>query len=187
MVAGVGGMYEYLAPNLKTSRGDLVAAQAKLEGLNTDIKVLTNAQALLQASLDTMQKDRGVDFSRIPYIYPKTEDIPGLYLQLEGVMRIAQAEGVALPSYQVSAPVLDSTENSVHIPVTVSGTGSYDDLKNFITKLEQNLRPLSIESLNLSQTLDKDKGTPTGEFTLNLAGIIRAQSLSPAYTGTPAS
>lgn len=185
MIVSLAGVFEFLAPRLTDARANLASDQAKLKGLQSDVDVLTTAKNQLAQDEKALQDDRGVDFTKLPLIYPKTEDMPGLYLQLEALMQRGLAEGVTSPSYQVTAPVLDATEGSVHIPVTISAIGQYAQLKTFIALLEQNLRPISIQTINLSQTLDKDKGTPSGLFTLNVAGIVRAESLSSAYSGTP--
>jgi uncharacterized protein YoxC len=181
MIVSLAAIYMFLVSGLHTARTNLATTQAKLSGLETDIDVLTTAQNKLDFAEAAMTNDKKVDFGKIPLVYPKTEDVTGLYLQLEALMSQAIADGISLPAYTVSAPLTD-TDGSIHIPVSVSGTGSYVKLKTFLANLEDNLRPLTISTINLAQTIDKDKGTPNGAFTLNVASIVRAQTLSSAYT-----
>lgn len=182
LVIGIGGTYEFLAPNLKAEHASLAEVTAELNGTQTDIDSLTKAKSELDTDKAALSTQKGVDFTKVANVYPKTEDIPGLYLQLEGLMGTVAGFGVTNAAYQVGAPVLDATISAVTIPVTVSGAGSYAAAKAMVTQLETNLRPFSITTLNLSQTLDKDKGTPTGLFTITAAAVVRAETLSAAYS-----
>lgn len=184
MIIGVGSVYVLLAPRLQAARGDLETAKAQLRGVETDIKVLTTAQNQLNQAKQVMHQEKGVDFTKLSLVYPNTEDVPGLYLQLEALMQQGSRNGMETPVYQVGVPVLDATEGSAHIPVTVSAVGTYTQIKQFVSDLELNLRPLSIQTLNLTQTFDQSKGTADGKYTINIATVVRAETLSKAYNGT---
>lgn len=181
LILGLGSVYEYLSPRLTVSRASLAKAQAQLQGVETDIQVLTTAKNQLDKAKADMENQVNVDFSRVPLVFPVYEDIPGLYLQYEALMQQAGKDGLQNASYQITAPTIDATDNTVHIPVTVSAVGKYSEVKQFILDLERNLRPLSISTVNLAQTLNATTGVPDGKFTVNVAGVIRAESLSKAY------
>jgi hypothetical protein len=128
-----------------------------------------------------MTAEHGVDFAKVEKVYPVTEDVPGLYLQLEGLMTAAGSVGVGGAAYQVGVPVVDLTENAVRIPVAIAGSGTYAASKALLGLLETNLRPFSVASVNLAQSVDKDKAA-TGVFTITISAVVRAETLSSAYT-----
>ncbi|HSI20563.1 MAG TPA: type 4a pilus biogenesis protein PilO [Verrucomicrobiae bacterium] len=182
LLLGVGGSYQFLSPQLKVVRASLAANQANLKGLESDVAALSTARLQLNQVKERMEIERKVDFSKVNDVYPRTEDMPGLYLQLESLITQANTLGVKDAAYQVGTPVMDSTENAVRIPVSITGTGTYANLLAFVTKLEQNLRPLSLETFNLAQAVDKEKNQATGQFTLNAAAIVRAETLSASFS-----
>jgi hypothetical protein len=182
LLIGVGGTYQFLSPLLLQAQQQVVVAEAELKGLVDDASQLNRARQQIEvAKLEMTAAYSGLNFSNLPLIYPQHEDVPGLYLQLEALTVEGQRAGLTNVTYQVGQPQLDATTNTVTIPVNVSGSGSYLVTKDFISKLERNLRLLSIQSLNLAQALDKVTGAPTGEFTFNAAAVARAKSLSPAF------
>ncbi len=184
LVVAIVVSLEFLAPQLTTARQQLEADKAKLAGAMTDVQTLQAAKTQLTSSMETMQTAHSVNFDKVASTDPVTEAIPSLYLQLEALMNDSLTKGISNPSYQVSVPVQDVTDGTVHIPLAISATGTYTNLKAFIATLETNTRPISIQTLNLAQTLDKDKGAPSNQFTLSIAAVVRSQTLSAAYSTT---
>lgn len=186
LLVGVGGTWQFLAPQLLQARDTLETEKAKLRGLESDVAALTTAKLQLEQTTASMRTERGVNFDRLPLVFPKTEDVPGLYLQLEALVSRAADGGLnnPRPVYQVSAPITDSTNGGVTIPVAVTAVGDYLSLKQFVSDLELNLRPLSIQTINLAQNLDRESGTASGLFTLNVAAVVRAETLSPSYSSS---
>jgi len=181
LLISVVGVYQFFAPQLRATRTTLAQRQAELKGKEDDIAALTQAKEQILAARTAFTQTYGLDFDKLTNTYPLTEDMPGLYLQFESLMTQARDLGITNPLYQIGVPQLDTTDNAVRIPVGVSAIGNYLTLKDFVGKLEHNLRPLSIQSINFAQGLDKDKGTPSGQFTMNMSGFVRAEGISSAF------
>jgi hypothetical protein len=181
LLLGFGASYVMITPQLKRNRQNVEKVLAQEADLDRDIARLRAASAQLATAKETFTSQKGVDFNKLPTILPPTEDLPGLYLQMEALKIQAARDGVVSPTYQIAAPLPNPTEGNVHIPVTWSGTGSYDTVKKLLTLLEQNLRPLSIDNLSLTQTVTKDSKAVSGQLTVSITAIVRARGFSSAY------
>jgi len=180
LVLGLGLSYEFLAPRLQTARSDRDTNQAKLNALTSEVAQLTDAQQSLAATKQQLTA-RGIDISKADEVLPPTEDLPSLYIQMEDVMKRSGSAGITNPAYQVSDPALDA-DGTVRIPVTVTGSGSYADLKAFIVRLENNIRPVSLTSVAFAT----QETNGTSKLTLSATGYVRAIALSSAYASTTA-
>lgn len=180
LVLGLGLSYEFFAPRLQAARSDEGTNQAKLDALTSEVDQLTTAQQNLAVTKQQLVS-RGIDLNKAAAVLPATEDMPSLYIQMEDVMRRSSQAGITNPAYQLSDPALDA-DGTVKIPVTVTGSGSYADLKSFLTRLETNIRPVSLTSVALT-TKDANGST---SLSLSATGYVRARALSSAYASTPA-
>src|ERR1044072_3719008 len=82
LLLGVGSLYFYFLPNLKTARQQAAQSQAKDQGLQTDIATLQSAQNELDLARQSLQS-RGIDLDKLSSVYPQYEDIPTLYIQMD--------------------------------------------------------------------------------------------------------
>lgn len=182
ILVGLGGTYQFLNPNLNLAATNYAQAKAQDDGLQTDINTLQAAQTKVDVAKHTLS-DAGLDFNSLANIFPATEEIPNLYIQMEYLMGSTPN---VVSSYQVSPPV-SNTPGDVRIPLTFAATGTYSSLKDFIVTLENNIRPVTITALSFGPAATKDQnGKPVKDaetkLTVNISGYVRSQSLSSAYT-----
>ena len=176
LLVGLGGSYEFLAPRLLTARTDLATSQAQLDTITSEVAQLNVAQQNLVVAKQSLT-NRGIDLNKALEVMPATENVPGLYIQLEDLMTRGGQAGVSETNYQVSDPIID-TDGTAKVPVTITGFGSYSDLKNFITMAETNIRPLSFTTVGFAAA-QKNGGTV---LQLTATGYVRSQGLSAAFS-----
>lgn len=184
IIVGIGGTYQFLNPGLQLASTNLSQADAKNKSYQADIATLQKAQT----DVDTAKRalsDKGLDFASIRYIFPQSEEIPNLYIQMEYL--VSATPGV-VSSYQISPPI-SNAPGDVRIPVSFTATGTYTNLKAFITALENNIRPVVLTTLSFGPAPDKDAQGKAlddagSKLSLNLSGFVRSQGLSAAYSST---
>jgi Tfp pilus assembly protein PilO len=182
LMLGVAGTYYYFLPDLQSHRELVVSTRAQSEGLDADIKTLTDARHQLDSAKATLIQ-KGVDFSKVAAAVPATESVPELYIQMEDLIKTAENTlGIVKPTYQISTPLVEG-QNIAKVPVAVGASGTYPSLKAFITNLEHNIRPLTITSLSFTQPTNEAPGSPDNIYTLTVTAFARSESLSPAYSG----
>lgn len=178
LIGGIGS-YRYAVPNLKSAKTALAQTKAQNQGILDDIASLNQAKSAVDDAQTYLKNQLNVDPAQLRYVFPPTEDVPGLYLQMESLM---SAAGIESPSYQIGLPALDQ-DGLARIPVTITATGSYTDLKHYITDLELNIRPISLITASFTQSVEKDGGAPAiGKMTMSATGFVRAAGLSAAYS-----
>lgn len=181
IIAGLGGIYQFLMPNLITAKTASLTAQAQVANAQASVQTLTQAQTALKNAQATLLA-QGVDITTADKVVPIFEDVPGLYLQMEALVQSAQQ--VSKVNYIIGIPTTDPT--GVKVPITVSAVGRYADLHSFIATLESMPRPLILSSLTFGQATGGDPKNTAGTLTLTVTGYARARSLSPAYQPTTA-
>jgi Tfp pilus assembly protein PilO len=174
IVASLVGSYMYLVPQLKDARTELKTAQAKDEGLAKDVTSLQTAETEL-TSAEASMRSRGIDTDSVQAIIPNFEDVPSFYIQMEDIK--AKAAGVSM-TYTVGVPVKGTGAIGAKIPVSVTATGSYVDLKGLLANLESNVRPITLESIAFSNSSDPKKPG----LSLTAQGFAAARSISPQYS-----
>ena len=177
----IGGVacYKYAIPNLKTAKTALAQKKAQNQGLIDDIANLSQAKSAVDDAQTYLKNQLNVDPAQLRYVFPPTEDVPALYLQME---ELARTQGIEGATYQISPPAVDQ-DGLVRIPVTISATASYTDLKHFMSDLQLNIRPISLVTVSFSQAVTKDGTAPdSGKMTMSATGFVRAASLSSAYS-----
>lgn len=186
ILAGAAGSYFFLAPRLLVAEQAKNQAEAQLKSINREIAELTDDQAKL-ATLKTKLADQSIDIARIQLVLPLTEQLPSLYIQMESIL--ATAPTLVNPTYQLGAPVKGDVFGA-DIPITFSAGGTYPQLKDLLTKFEQNIRPISFTQLSISTNGGAKTGaaaTPadpkktSAAVTFTASGFVRAQSLSSAF------
>lgn len=185
IVIGLGGSYYKLVPELKAQRTNLEEAKAKLEGLTIDVSNLELAQTNLETAKQSLIES-GIDLNKAQSVIPLTEDIPGLYIQMEELMK--QATNLTKTSYTIGVPAGDTTLSGVQIPISINATGKYADLKLFLNVLRLNIRPLSFTSVSLSGNQSQTSPAPgstaedlNGKYLMSVSGFVRARGFSPEY------
>lgn len=183
LVLGLGVIYKWFAPRLNTAKQNLAIANAQLTAVNEDINALKQARAGLTKAKSDLDK-AGVQVDLAKQVVPATEDLPGLYIQMEDLMSKAQTLGVVGPTYQVSLPVTDTASGQgAKVPLTMTGRAPYSVIKQWLTLGEHNTRPILFSSVSITPVPATTTGTvvPAGEFNLTASGYVRAQAMSSAY------
>lgn len=178
--------YFYLVPRLLEQRTSLAETEAKLAGLEQDVATLETAKANLQdakADLET----KGVDFTLVGTHYPKTENVPDLYLQMEEILGASPT--LRSSAYQIGQPV-DTGTGQIRVPVTLTAIADYASLKQLLVQLQNNIRPLVLSQVNLSEAKEVVLSAqqriqlPAGSYTMSVSGYAPAQVLSDAYANS---
>ena len=186
ILAAGAGSYFFLAPRLQVAQNAQNQAEANLKAVNGEISELKDDQVKLQA-LKRKLADQDIDITRIQLVLPVTEQLPSLYIQMESIL--GMSPGLVNPTYTLGNPVKGLVFGA-DIPVTFSAGGTYPQLKELLTKLEQNIRPISFTQISIStSTVGKagaagaqaDPKKVVAPVTLTASGFVRAQSLSSAF------
>lgn len=173
IILGVGvGIYYFFIPNLTAKKNDLALAKNQEEVLTHDNLELQNAKRDVETAVSSFK----LDLNRISRVYPAFEEMPELYVQMESMVN-------RLPSnlkfkYVLGIPTTDAT--GVKIPVNITASGSYADLKTLIATLEETIRPITLAQVGFEPTKDQE-GKLTGGYNLSAQGYVRSAGLSPAY------
>ena len=171
-------MYTSQVASLKTANSSYLQAVATEEAKKNEITALNEAKVRLQQKEELLQSN-GVTTAYLNSVLPATEDMPALYIQLEGLLK--SVSGLTSPTYQVSKPVADAENGAVKIPVTITASGKYQDLKNFVSNFESNIRPVTFTSIAFSQAADEKQ---PNAYTLTANGFVRSGSISSAYASS---
>jgi Tfp pilus assembly protein PilO len=185
IIAGFAVLYQFQLPELEkvnaTHKETLALEQAK----KADVDALTQAQQDLSTK-ERFLAASGVTLQSLSSVIPSTEDVPGLFIQVDALSK--NFSSLSNVSYQVAKPVIDDA-GMVRVPLSLSATGKYTDLKEFVRTFESNIRPVSFSSVSFTQ-VSADPAKPeaggNGQFTLAASGYVRAASISSAYTVTEA-
>lgn len=178
LLGGIG-IFKYALPKLKDARTALAEQVAKNEGIKADINSLNQAKTAVEDAQAYLKNQLGVEPERLRYVFPPTEDVPELYLQMESLIL---TPGVENPTYQISPPAVD-TEGLVRIPISITATGTYGNLKGFLSALQLNIRPVSLLTATFSKAVAKEGEAVTADsLTMTATGFVRAAGLSAAYT-----
>jgi len=185
LIIGLVVCYLFLVPQLKQANTALAKANADLASAQGNLTNITTASTHV-AALKQKLAARNIDLNQISQVLPATEDIPSLYIQIQDIMDTAKGDlGVTNGTYQIADPV-KTTAGDIQIPISVTATGSYTNLKTFIARFEDNIRPITFTSINFAvSSTPSDSGPSTDKVTLTATGFARSQGLSSAYTTTP--
>ena len=118
---------------------DLLTAQSEEASLQTQLKVLQDAQAaapVAQKQIDKIQKQ-----------IPSTADLPGLFRQLRDV---ANLSAVDFFSFSPGTPITDASATFSTLGSAIVVTGSYFSLEEFLHRLETLRRAAKVTSISLA-------------------------------------
>jgi Tfp pilus assembly protein PilO len=165
---------QLVLPRLEQARTEQVTVQADLNQTAEAATSLQNArQRVVTASKDLAKA--GINLSIVDSMLPPTEDIPGLYQLMDGVM--AQTPGLIKPSFQIAQPTKE-TNGQVKIRISTIAICKYEDCKRLLVELQGMIRPVTLERFSL--TARQDPGS-VDQYTFTAEGYVRARALSSAY------
>ena len=121
------------------AKKQLEAARAKQSTLESQLRALQdakNAAPVAQKTIDRVNQE-----------IPPTADLPGLILLLQNA---ATSSGIDLVTITPSTPAFDATTGLSTISVSVSATGTYFALTEYLYKIETLPRAAKVLSITLS-------------------------------------
>ena len=125
-------------------------AQNQLATLQNQNKVLTDSLATVQSFVDTFNQHQQ-DVTTLNLALPaKSTDSANFTNSLN---QISQSSGIALGALQISEPVVSvdnpPAPNSIQVEVIhFSGSGSYASFRDFLSRLENNLRLIDVNKIS---------------------------------------
>jgi len=168
-------IFVLVTPKLRevsTARSDLDQARNDQKTLESRIAVLTDAQE--QAPKARRQ------IRRVNKQIPTVADQPGLILFLNNA---ATDAGLTLASFSPSTPAFDPTTGLSVIQVSVSASGTYFDITDFLYKIETFPRSAKVTSVALSGGEGGGGGVP--ELTLATTIEVYTSDTSAGPGSTP--
>ena len=135
---------------------------AKLKSANTEVKVKKEELSLKEKKLDNLKTIKSKletvkgDLELLQKALPKEEDIPGVLVSAEA---LASQSGLLISSFTPSTekkatatpPAGEEGATGLgSVPFNLSLSGSYPALLTFLTNVENNLRPTSVSSVNIT-------------------------------------
>jgi Tfp pilus assembly protein PilO len=137
---------------------DLLSAQSEQGSLETQLKILQDAQA----TAPTTQKQ----IAKINKQIPTTADLPGLFRLLRDA---ADLSAVDFFSFSPGTPVADASATFSVLSSGIIVTGSYFSLEEFLHRLEILPRAAKVTAISLApQGADPTTGAATGQLQMQL-------------------
>ena len=132
-------------PNFATLKGQVASEQ---DFLTAETKGIAQAKNIISE-----YGDQNVIQQTVNLAMPSNQDIAGALAQVYG---ISQNNGVAIQSINIAPPSIqaNSSQGSIIKPIgtyqiQINGVASYENLKNFISGIETNVRVFDIKNLAL--------------------------------------
>ncbi|HVO28539.1 MAG TPA: hypothetical protein VMT81_00970 [Candidatus Paceibacterota bacterium] len=155
----VAGALVFLFELIQPEYAGMEAIKGKIESeqelLASEQQAVAQAQQLLTQFQNESQSENSVSLA-----VPNGEDLAGALAQIYGLAANSnitiQSVGISTPVLQApSAPAGGTAATSIVKPLadiafTVSATGSYEDLKNFLSGLETNIRILDVAGISIN-------------------------------------
>jgi Tfp pilus assembly protein PilO len=135
------------------ARAELTDERAKQTTLESELRALQDAKTAApesQATIDRVNRE-----------IPPTADLPGLILLLQNA---STSSGIDLTTITPAVPVFDATSGLSTISVSVTVTGSYFALTEYLYKIET--LPRAAKVLTVSVSPAGSTGTTTSGLTL---------------------
>lgn len=155
--------YFVLRPMLTTYHDQQVARAAR----KVEIIDLTQRKSDLLKVRDQLTRYKA-QVERLALAVPIDEQYPELLSQLAGLAGESQ---VILSSIQPTR----NSQNDQYVTATVTIRGSFPQMVNFAERVEQNLRPIRVQSLNLVENADAHQPDQlSGSLQLQFARVAAA-------------
>lgn len=167
VVGGVG--WFWTKPTISQVSADR-AAVAGYRTLSTNADTQLKNLDALKAGLTTTKA--AVD--ELNLAYPRDASLPEVLVQLQAISSQSQMK--------VNSLSVDTSDKAGGVPISLSTTGTFDQLRSFLQLLESSRRPISVQSIALSGAAD---GSLTSTFTLAMLFVGSNADQTPAGA-TPA-
>lgn len=143
---------------------DLAVTQEKINKTQQKISDLQ--------SLKTQFEDKKDLVDALNLAMPKSTQLPETIVSLNS---LGIESGLTISSIQ---PVKTSASNDSNINLTIRG--SYDNLKDFLSKLEKNIRPMAVNTFTIAQANSTDStGNSSNSLDITLAlSVFQIKSTS---------
>lgn len=162
------GTYFYLLPQYKESQTLKYQNKAKLIELKETSQKMESLKNLIDSS-KVKAEARGVNFAQFKNVYPSTEQMPEMVVQLDQI----KAENKALDmKYTLSTPENDGI--TAKMKLSVQASGLYPQLRDLIDRLQRNIRPVIFEQISITT----DDG---GKVSLSGDGYVQVKAISSTY------
>jgi Tfp pilus assembly protein PilO len=158
-------------------------AKKKLEGARSNQTTLESQLSALQdAQSAAPQAQQTID--QVNQLVPPTADLPGLIVLLQNA---ATSSGIDLFTITPSTPVFDPTTGLSTISVSLSATGTYFTLTEYLYKIEtMESRAMTVLSVNLSpEATSGSTSSPNLSMTATLNTFTADTSAGPGSSPGP--
>ncbi len=136
--------YSKLLPQYKAHKAELALTQAEVKAIDVKIRSLDSSKSTLA--------DLGDVVNKMLIAVPDGKDAPNLVTELEA---LAIKHKVYIPNIQISEPTSTAESENNTISVSLSASGGYSDLHQFIQGIEKDLRFMNIENMTISSVGDQ--------------------------------
>jgi Tfp pilus assembly protein PilO len=142
---------------VRDTKEQLVQAQVQEDSLNAELKSLQEAQA------NAPQTEE--EIAKLASEVPPTADLRGLIRLLQDAR---DASAIDFFSFSPGTPTLDTSGRFSIIPTTITVTGSYYSLQEFLFRLETLPRAAKVTAVSISPGATTGTTTTTGTFGLSM-------------------
>jgi len=142
---------------VKDTKDQLAQAQMQEDSLNAQLKSLQEAQANAPKTKAEIQK--------LESEVPPTVDLPGLIGLLQGVR---DRSAVDFFAFAPGTPALDASGGFSTLPTTITVTGGYFSLEEFLFRLETLQRAAKVTSVSISPAGATETTGTALSLTMNL-------------------
>lgn len=163
--------------------GQVSQAQNQLDQAQRDQQTLESRRSALEDAKAAAPQARKT-IAEVHQRIPPTADEPGLILLLQNA---AISAGIDLVSLSPGTPVLDTTSGLSKIAVSVSATGTYFDVTNFMYQIETLPRAAIVTNLSLAPGGTGGTGVPQLTLTASIQTYTSDTSAGPGSEPGPTS
>ena len=155
----VGVAYFVINPSisgLKEVNAKIDAKNQEISTLKANINTLNTLKTQLEQAKDTANK--------LELAVPTKDDIPEILVQIENM---AKDSGLKINSIQTT-----NEDTQGYVPISVSLQGDYIGFSKFLSELETNIRPMTIQTINMASA-KQEEAPNIINFTLGIE-VLRA-------------
>jgi len=163
--------------------GQVSQAQDQLDQAQSDQQTLESRKSALEDAKTAAPQARKT-IAEVHNRIPPTADEPGLILLLQNA---AISAGIDLVSLSPGTPALDTTSGLSKIAVSVSATGSYFDVTDFMYQIETLPRAAIVTNLSLAPGQTSQTGAPLLTLTASIQTYTSDTSAGPGSEPGPTS
>jgi len=163
--------------------GQVSQAQVQLDQARGEQQTLESRKSALEDAKAAAPEARKT-IAEVHKRIPPTADEPGLILLLQNA---AISAGIDLVSLSPGTPVLDTTSGLSKITVSVSATGTYFDVTDFMYQIETLPRAAVVTNLSLAPGEASQTGVPLLTLTATIQTYTSDTSAGPGSEPGPTS